>query len=90
MDDEIGSYFASVFVAEADHLGKFVAGIDVKKWEWNLAGIERFLSQAKHYRRIFADGVEHDGASELSDSLAEDGDTLGLKRLKVGKPGRCK
>ena len=79
VDDEVGADFASVGVAEGDHLGELVAGVDVEEGEGDLAGEEGLLGEAEHDAGVFADGVEHDRAGELGDSLAEDGDGFGFE-----------
>jgi hypothetical protein len=68
-------------VAEGDHLGKLVAGVDVQQREGNLARVEGLLREAQHDGGILADGVEHHRAGELGDGLAQDEDAFGFEHL---------
>ena len=83
MDDEVGADLLGVGVAEGDHLGELVAGVDVEEGKRDLAGVEGLLGEAEHDGRVFADRVEHDGVGKFSDGLAEDGDGFGFEGLEV-------
>jgi hypothetical protein len=45
------------------------------------------LRQAKHDRRVLANGVQHDRLLKLRSDLAEDVDALGLEVLEVAQAG---
>ena len=74
-------------IAEADHFGELVAGVDVEEREGDVAGIEGLLRQAQHHRGVLADGVEHHRVPELGRDFAQDVDALGLEQLQVAEVG---
>ena len=75
-------------VAELDHLGEVVAGVDVHDRERELAGPERLLGEPEQDDRVLAAGEEEHGPLELGGELAHDVDGLRLELVEVGEPGR--
>src|SRR5262249_9769546 len=85
VNDEFRADLACEAVTEFDHLVKLIGSVDVQQWKWDLAGINRLLSQSHHYRGILADGIEHHRPREFSRHLAEDVDALRLERTQVAE-----
>ena len=72
-------------VAELDHLGEVVAGVDVHDREREAPGPERLLGQAQQHDRVLAAAEQQHRPLELGRDLADDVDRLGLERLEVGE-----
>ena len=70
-------------VAELDHLGEVVPGVDVHDREREAPGPERLLGQPQQHDRVLAAAEQQHGALELGGDLAEDVDRLGLEGLEV-------
>jgi hypothetical protein len=66
-------------IAELDHLGEVVAGVDVHDREREAPGPERLLGQAQEDDRVLAAREQEHGPFELGRDLAEDLDRLGLE-----------
>ena len=49
-DNEVGPDAFHEFIAEAVHLGKLIARVDVQKWKRQLAGSEGLAREAHHHR----------------------------------------
>jgi hypothetical protein len=75
-------------VAERDHFGKVVLGVDVQQRERELVRTECLLRQAQHDDRVLAAGEEERGVARLCDHLAHDVDRLGFEPVQVCHPGR--
>jgi hypothetical protein len=84
-------------VAELQHLGKVVAGVDMehrKRQRLDPAHPKSLLGQAQEHDRVLAAAEQEHGALELGDHLAQDVDGLGLQQAQVVEPrqfggGRC-
>ena len=70
-------------VAELDHLGEVVAGVDVEDRERQRAGPERLLGEAQQDERVLAAGEHQHGPLELRRDLAHDVDRLRLEPLQL-------
>ena len=75
-------------VAELDHLGEVVAGVDVQQREREAPGAERLLGQAQQHDRVLAAREQQHRALALGGHLAHDVDGLGLEVLEVGQTCR--
>ena len=84
-DDQPLAELGDAAVAELDHLGEVVAGVDVHQREREAAGPERLLRQAQQHDRVLAAGEQQHGPLELGRDLAHDVDRLGLERVEVGE-----
>ena len=71
-------------VAEREHLGEVVAGVDVQHREGHAAGRERLRREVEHDDGVLAAGEQQHGALELGDDLADDVDRLGLEQVEGG------
>ena len=69
-------------VAERQHLGEVVAGVDVQHRERARAREERLRRQVQHDDGVLAAGEQQHGALELGDDLADDVDRLGLEQVE--------
>ena len=72
-------------VAELDHLGEVVPGVDVHDREREPPRAEGLLGQAQQDDRVLAAAEQQHRPLELGGHLAEDVDRLGLERLEVGE-----
>ena len=90
VNDEFRTKLPRVRVTKLDHLGKFVARVDMQQGERDLAREKRLLRQTQHYRGIFADRIEHDRARKFRRRFAQDVDALCLKSLQVIQSPRDK
>ena len=75
-------------VAELDHLGEVVAGVDVHHRERERPRAERLLGQSQQHDRVLAAAEQQHRPLELGGHLAHDVDRLGLERAQVGQLGR--
>ena len=69
-------------VAEREHLGEVVAGVDVQHREGHAPGEERLRREVQHDDGVLAAGEQQHGALELGDDLADDVDRLGLEQVE--------
>ena len=83
-DDQALAELGDAAVAELDHLGEVVAGVDVHQREREAARAERLLGQAQQHDRVLAAGEQQHRALELGGDLAHDVDRLGLQRVAGG------
>src|SRR5438105_5259562 len=83
VDDEAGADALGHLVPERDHFLELVRGVDVQERKRDRSGVERFLREAQHARRVLADGIEHHRALELGHDLAEDLDAFGLEGAQM-------
>jgi hypothetical protein len=89
--DEALAHLGDALVAELDHLGKVVAGVDVQQRKRQLAGeaavtgaaLERLLGQAQYDARIFAAGEQQRGPLESGGDFAQDEDRLFFQPVEV-------
>ena len=72
-------------VAELDHLGEVVAGVDVHDRERELAGAEGLLREPQEHDRVLAAGEEQHRPLELGGDLAHDVDGLRLELVEMGE-----
>ena len=70
-------------VAELDHLGEVVPGVDVHHREREASRAERLLGQAHQHDRVLAAAEQQHRPLELGGDLTHDEDRLGLERLQV-------
>ena len=84
-DDQALVELGDAAVAELDHLGEVVAGVDVHDRERELARAERLLGEAEQHDRVLAAGEEEHRPLELRSELAEDVDRLGLELVEMRK-----
>ena len=70
-------------IAELDHLGEVVPGVDVQQREGDLARGEGLLGEADEHDRVLAAAEEQGGLLTLGGDLAHDVDGLGLERAQV-------
>jgi hypothetical protein len=75
-------------IAEAEHLGKLEAGVNMQQRKRNRRRVKRLLRQPQHHRRVLADGVKHHRPLELRGYLAQDMDAFRLEKAKVAEPRR--
>ena len=71
-------------VAELEHLGEVVAGVDVEDRERERTGPERLDGQLEQDQRVLASGEQQHGPLELGGDLAHDVDRLGLEAVELG------
>ena len=74
-------------VAELEHLGEVVAGVDVDDGERERPGPERLLGQAQQHDGVLAAGEQQRRALELAGDLAQHVDGVGLERRQLGAVG---
>ncbi len=72
-------------IAELEHLGEVVAGVDVHDRERDPTRPEGFLGQPEHDHRVLAPREEQDRALELGRHLPDDVDGLRLDVLELGQ-----
>ena len=82
-DDQLLAELGDPAVAELEHLGEVVAGVDVHHRERQAAGPERLLRQAQQHDRVLAAREQQDRPLELGGDLAHDVDRVGLEPLQV-------
>ena len=82
-DDQPLSELGDPAVAELDHLGEIVAGVDVHDREREPGRAERLLGQPQQHDRVLAAAEQQHRPLELRGDLAEDVNRLGLERLQV-------
>ena len=69
-------------VAEREHLGEVVAGVDVQHRERHPPGGEGLGREVEHHDGVLAAGEQQHGPLELGDDLADDVDRLGLEQVE--------
>ena len=74
-------------VAELDHLGEVVAGVDVHQRERERRRAERLLGQAQQHDRVLAAAEQQHRPLEFGGDLAHHVDRLGLERAQVAELG---
>ncbi len=72
-------------VAELEHLGEVVAGVDVHDREREARRPEGLLGQAQQHDRVLAAGEQQHRPFELGGDLAHDEDRLRLERVEMGQ-----
>ena len=72
-------------VAKLYHFAELVGGVHVQQRERDGSRIERLLRQTHHYRRIFADGIEHHRPLEFGCNFAQNMDALGFQGAQMCK-----
>ena len=82
-DDQPLAELLDAPVAELEHLGEVVAGVDVHHRERELARPERLLRQPEQHDRVLAAGEQQHRPLQLGGDLAEDVDRLGLELVEV-------
>ena len=82
-DDEPLAELCDAPIAELDHLGEVVAGVDVHDREGELPRPEGLLGQPQQHDRVLAAGEEQHGPLELGRDLAHDVHRLGLELVEV-------
>ena len=87
-DDQPLAQLGDAAVAELDHLGEVVAGVDVQQREREAPGAERLLGQPQQHDRVLAAREQQRRALALGGHLAHDVDGLGLEVLEVGQTCR--
>ena len=83
-DDQLLAERLDQAVAELDHLGEVVAGVDVEDRERQRAGPERLLGEAQQDDRVLAAGEQQHRALQLGRHLADDVDRLRLETVELG------
>ena len=84
-DDQPLAQFGDAPVAELDHLGEVVAGVDVHQRERERRRAERLLGEAQQHDRVLAAAEQQDGPLEFGGDLAHHVDRLGLERAEVAQ-----
>ena len=84
-DDEALAELGDAAVAELDHLGEVVAGVDVHDREREAAGPEGLLGEPQQHDRVLAAGEEQHRPLALGGDLAHDVDRLGLELVEMGE-----
>ena len=82
-DDEALAELLDAAVAELDHLGEVVAGVDVHDRERELARMEGLLGEPQQHDRVLAAREEQHRPLALGGDLAHDVDRLGLELVEV-------
>src|SRR5262249_56226173 len=59
VNNQLRTDFRCVTIAKLDHLGKFVAGVDMQQGEWNLSRVEGFLGPAQHEGGDLSTVIQH-------------------------------
>jgi hypothetical protein len=85
-DDQLVARVAEPPVAELQHLGEVVPGVDVKHRKWERHWRKRLLGQTQEHDRVLAAAEQEDRAFELGDHLAQNVDRLGLEETEVVEP----
>jgi hypothetical protein len=65
-------------IAEFDHFGKIVSGIDVHQWNWEARGSKRFFGKAQQYERVFATREQQDGVATFRRDFSKNMNRLTL------------
>ncbi len=82
-DDQPLAELLDAAVAELDHLGEVVAGVDVHDREREAARAERLLGEAQQHDRVLAAREQQHGPLELGGDLAHHVDRLGLELTQL-------
>src|SRR4051812_13234469 len=82
-DDQPLAELLHAAVAELDHLGEVVAGVDVHDRERELARPECLLGEPEQHDRVLAAGEEQHRPLELGSHLAEDVNRLRLEVVEM-------
>ena len=82
-DDEPGAELLDRGVAERDHLGEVVAGVDVHHRERQLGGPERLGRGVRHHDAVLAAREEQHRPLEFGRDLTQEVDRLGFERRQV-------
>ena len=82
-DDQPLAQLGDAAVAEVEHLGEVVAGVDVHDRERERRRAERLLGQPQQHDRVLAAGEQEHRTLELGRHLAHDVDGLGLQLLEL-------
>ena len=86
VDDQLGADLFRIGVAKLDHLGEFVAGVNVQQRKGDFPGEKGFLRQAQHHRGVFADGIQHHRAGKFRRGFTENVDAFCLQSLEMVEP----
>ncbi len=86
-DDQPLAELGDAAVAELDHLGEVVAGVDVHQRERERRRAERLLGEAQQHDRVLAAAEQQHRALEFGGDLAHHVDRLGLERAQVAELG---
>ena len=84
-DDETSPDGGDHVVAEGEHLGEVVAGVDVHDRERHPRRGERLDGEVQHHDRVLAAREQQRRPLELGGDLTDDVDRLGLQRSQVGE-----
>ena len=76
-------------VAELDHLGEVVAGVDVHDPERHIAGLEGLAREVQQHDRVLAAAEQQHRPLELRGDLADDVDGLRLEDVEMVHDGTC-
>ena len=82
---QVGAQLGHGAVAELEHLGEVVAGVDVHDRERDPPGPEGLLGQPEHDHRVLAAREQQHRPLELGRHLADDVDRLRLDVLELGQ-----
>ena len=89
-DDEPLAELGDAAVAELDHLGEVVPGVDVHDREREPSRPEGLLGEPQQHDRVLAAGEEQHRALALGGDLAHDVDRLGLELVEVRERARAR
>jgi hypothetical protein len=84
-DDEPLAQLIDEAVAELEHLGEVVAGVDVHDREGEPARAECLLGQAQQDQRVLAAAEQQHGPLELGGHFPHDEHGFGLEGVEVGQ-----
>ena len=84
-DDQPLAELGHAAVAELDHLGEVVPGVDVHQRERERRRAEGLLGQAQQHDRVLAAAEQQHRSLELGRDLAHHVDRLGLQRPQVAQ-----
>jgi hypothetical protein len=82
-DDQPLAQLLDAAVAELDHLGEVVAGVDVHHREREAARVEGLLGEAQQHDRVLAAREQQHRPLELRGDLAHHVDRLGLELTQL-------
>ena len=90
-DDQPLAELGDAAVAELEHLGEVVSGVDVHQREREARRPERLLGEAQQHDRVLAAGEQQHRPLALGGDLAHDVDGLVFERVEVGQreAGAC-
>ena len=82
-DDQALAELGEPTVAEFEHLGEVMPGVDVHDREGKACGAKRLLGQPQEHDRVLAAAEQEHWPLQLRGHLSEYVDRLGLERLDV-------